>query len=786
MGDDLHNPHGRNIDRLPGSADTFASAGNWRADELSAVLQHQLDAPLAADLYERLPTDERQRLSDVAAAATPPVESFRDLLFHPEPPEELSSLVHAFAQRPATARRAGLPAEVARVLDVAMAAAQRRRGKAAGSVATADLRWLAELDWAEPAVRQLAEAAMASWIEALPEASLDTRDASSSASDTLVRTVPDFAPSVDGYAVTGRLGEGGMGVVWRAEQLSTGRMVALKLMSVASFGSERARLRFEREVRLTTRLEHQQIARVYESGLHRGAYYYAMELVEGTPLDRYVGERNLNERAILELMRSVCAPVGHAHRLGIVHRDLKPNNILVDAAGVPHVLDFGLAKAIQDAQTSGPAVTMDGDFAGTPAFMAPEQAAGSLDSCDTTTDVYALGVVLFHLLTGVFPHDLGGSRLEVLRRRSETQPRRLLDVRPDADRKLDGLLTRALSQQPENRYATAGELGEAIDCYLAGGGEATPAPRRPRRRALLLMTTAVVVLAAVLAVGWWWTRPSAPIPAGPWVAAPVYASPGRPHVLQLNPGKPDVATVQAWRIDWGTGEPLEHLPADARAVEHIYPEPGRFKIRVQVKVRDIWHLASTGNGALFQWSVAEGGNGHYYTLTRRRGSWNDALDESWSRQAGLVSINSAAEQRFLDRMFLAGDAEGYEWYWIGLTERALHRFVGGSYIWLDDSTYEAGYKNWAPGRPADPAPDNSASMNHAYANRQPDAKPGQWSDLRDQDVNSSTGGARGIIEFTHDPPNELLTVVSHSATSSDIAAPAASSQPAAAHPPAEQ
>jgi serine/threonine protein kinase len=195
-----------------------------------------------------------------------------------------------------------------------------------------------------------------------------------------------------------------MGTVWRAEQLSTRREVALKLMAAVRFDSAKAQVRFEREVELTARLDHPNIARVYDSGLHHGMYYYAMELVDGTPLDRYVKSNNLSKNQILVLMQKVCQAVLYAHLRAVIHRDLKPSNILVDPGGQPHVLDFGLAKALLE-DDEALTISVEGQVAGTPAYMSPEQAAGRHDETDTRTDVFSLGVILYELLTGQSPHD---------------------------------------------------------------------------------------------------------------------------------------------------------------------------------------------------------------------------------------------------------------------------------------------------------------------------------------------------------------------------------------------
>ena len=323
--------------------------------------------------------------------------------------------------------------------------------------------------------------------------------------DSVSETGEDF-PSVEGYEITDRLGKGGMGVVWQARQLGTNRQVALKLLSAGSFASSRARMRFEREVELAARLEHPHIARVYDSGVHHGVYYYAMELTEGPRLDQYVKDSDLSRRQVLELMGLVCRAVQHAHQRGVIHRDLKPSNIIVTADGQPHVLDFGLARTILK-EDSGHTISIEGEIAGTLAYMAPEQAAGRQEQMDTRTDVYALGVILFRLLTGQHPHDLIGPQYEVMRRIVEDQPRRPRDIGERIDRDLEAVLMKALAHGPEDRYASAGELARDVENYLTG----EPLTAR-RQTALYFLFTLIrkyrlpvgivsVVLAALIGMG---------------------------------------------------------------------------------------------------------------------------------------------------------------------------------------------------------------------------------------------------------------------------------------------
>ncbi|HET6248804.1 MAG TPA: serine/threonine-protein kinase [Tepidisphaeraceae bacterium] len=312
------------------------------------------------------------------------------------------------------------------------------------------------------------------------------------------RSAPE-PPKLDGYNVVQAIGEGGMGTVWRGVQLSTRRNVALKLISAAGFASERARQRFDREVEITARLEHPNIARVYDSGINHGVYFYAMELIDGMPLDQFVAEHHLDRVEILRLFAIVCRGVQHAHEHGVIHRDLKPGNILVTADGQPHVLDFGLAKALEQAGKEA-GISIDGEVAGTPGFMSPEQAAGKLD-IDARCDVFSLGVILYRLLTGGTPHDLSGTYLDVLRRVSEEEPKRPRAVDKTMDRELEALLLRAIQRDPAHRYRNAGQLAQDIENYLAGDPITARPPttiyylrKRVHKHRVKLATFGIVVL----------------------------------------------------------------------------------------------------------------------------------------------------------------------------------------------------------------------------------------------------------------------------------------------------
>lgn len=307
-------------------------------------------------------------------------------------------------------------------------------------------------------------------------------------------------PEIEGYEIIDKLGEGGMGTVWRGLQLSTQREVALKILSSGTFGSEKALSRFEREVELAARLEHPNIARVYDSGLHHGLYYYAMELVEGQQLDEYVENQKLTKRQILELMGVVCNAIQHAHQVGVIHRDLKPSNILVTVDGQPHILDFGLAKMLL---VSGKElkVSLDGDILGTLTYMSPEQAAGNPDVIDVRADVYSLGVILYNLLTKQWPYDLSNSRYETLKNIQEAQPIRPSKINPHFDKDVEAVLLKSLEKEPCQRYQSVTELAYDIRCWLDG----LPVTARPVTalyllRKYIIRHRTVSIIAALLLV----------------------------------------------------------------------------------------------------------------------------------------------------------------------------------------------------------------------------------------------------------------------------------------------
>jgi WD40 repeat protein len=273
------------------------------------------------------------------------------------------------------------------------------------------------------------------------------------------------------YRILGTLGHGGMGVVYRAEQTIPRRMVAIKAIR-PGLTSRQVLRRFEREAHILGRLQHPGIAQVYEAGAASSARadeaFFVMELVDGIPITEFVREEKLGVREKLEIVAKVCDAVQHAHQRRVIHRDLKPGNILVTKDGQPKILDFGVARLETDQDTASiTRQTHAGQLIGTLAYMAPEQLEGA--EVDARADVYALGVVLYQLLTGKLPHDFkGSSLLEAARIIREDEPARVTRIDPSLKGDVDIMVQKATERDRERRYQSAADLGADIRRHLAG------------------------------------------------------------------------------------------------------------------------------------------------------------------------------------------------------------------------------------------------------------------------------------------------------------------------------
>jgi serine/threonine-protein kinase len=265
------------------------------------------------------------------------------------------------------------------------------------------------------------------------------------------------------YELIRELARGGMGVVYEARQVSLNRVVAIKMILSAHLASEADVRRFYVEAKAAANLDHPNVVPIYEIGDHEGQHYFSMKLIKGGSLADRVGNFAADPEAAAQLMATVARAVDAAHRKGIVHRDLKPANILIDEAGQPHVTDFGLAKDLG----AGDGLTKSGAIMGTPSYMAPEQAEADRGVIGPASDVYALGAILYELLTGRPPFR-ADTPLETLIQVVETQPIRPGVRNAKVPHDLETICLKCLEKSPSKRFGSARELAEDLERFLGG------------------------------------------------------------------------------------------------------------------------------------------------------------------------------------------------------------------------------------------------------------------------------------------------------------------------------
>jgi serine/threonine protein kinase len=316
---------------------------------------------------------------------------------------------------------------------------------------------------------------------------LPTHDATRSASDQSERPIP---VQIGRYRILGRLGAGGMGTVYKAQDPQLNRTVALKLprLDGPAQGHALRVQRFQREARAAAGVRHAHVCPIYDVGEHEGQPYVVMAYIEGESLATQLARqgRYQDPRQAADLIRQVLDALEAIHDHGIIHRDLKPSNILLDASGRAVLTDFGLARPTDDSE----GLTSEGVVLGTPAYMAPEQASGQSQAAGPWTDLYSLGVILYQMLTGRLPFE--GPALKVMAQMLHDPAPLLSNLRPDLDPGLEAIVCKAMAREPQARYQHARQFSGALTAWASMLARSTDPLIRPAQVANIPPWTAAL------------------------------------------------------------------------------------------------------------------------------------------------------------------------------------------------------------------------------------------------------------------------------------------------------
>jgi Tol biopolymer transport system component/serine/threonine protein kinase len=385
------------------------------------------------------------------------------------------------------------------------------------------------------------------------------------------------------YQISEKLGEGGMGVVWKARDTHLERFVALKTLSAERLADPERKRRFVQEAKAASALNHPNIVHIYDIAEAAGVQFIAMEYVAGKTLGELIGRKGLRLNEVLKYAVHIADALARAHAAGIVHRDLKPSNLMVDDHGLVKVLDFGLAKLAETASgefgetatvrsPEGPS-TEEGTIVGTTAYMSPEQAEGK--KVDARSDIFSFGSVLYEMVTGRRAFH-GDSKLSTLSAILKDDPKPVSSITPDAPRDLEKIISRCLRKDLERRFQNMAdlkvaleELKEESDSGKLSALSAVGAPSGRKSRLLWALASTVVVLLAVVGVGFWLTRPTShaapktvPLTSYPGQQiTPAFSPDGKQVAFAWDGEKEDNLDIYVKLVDAGTPLRLTSNPA---------------------------------------------------------------------------------------------------------------------------------------------------------------------------------------------------------------------------------